>query len=1721
MEAVSLLNGAVLSRLRRALRPITAVEKGVPVDAFVREVYRACLRDDARKGERGGWLQNPDKSHQLVESICHLFDLVDIDSLGVIKWEDFTDFCTDIGRRGAQEQQGRGRVPGEEDGGGLLDGIAGPNKFTVFVEKLGFVDRSSHCHEIGSLRFVKELQRLMVVEGGQQYLKVYVRGIKREVEIEPAITVQRTIIDEKGARYTRSKKQGRKGNTATVEGIPHRPHNVGRDNMAVLAAEFIGHVNQAVVSCADGNLSVWDLTTGKMLRYFPVRDVQVGLRYCPLMAVLISWGVDEYNNTILVWDIETFCTMHRLSGHTAAVRDVCEVFPSMGGESEDNGAKPSDNMLVTAGMDSKVIVWDLNLNSPERSRTPKQVSILLGHFHGVLSVAFSTEHDVIVTAGFDYEALCWDRSTRHLLQRLAGHRHSLIGVVIVRHETERAVTGDTGGNFRLWDIGGSRGSEQWGCLQTFSLSNPRAVRPRTMVVVWGEGLVVAGSKMHLFNAVRDVRPEETPAGAWFSTHTGQLCVLLGAVALFVDAATGDLATRMVLSGRSSSPGREITAVRLDACHKRIIVGEQGGGLQVYSGVNGRWVRSAHPHTAEVSDLLFVERDGTFVSVGWDRTIQIHDGRAHAAHVGGRGKGVAATATERQVSGLAGVWRSVRHAHNADITALAFSAPLGLLATSSHDLTVRVWDYALLRLEEVIVGHLHEVSCLCFLDPLPFLATADTAGKVMLWTTRPHPNAWSLVLQIRNTHLRLVEDLGIGRGSGGERADHSEDTGEGGGVGRGPGVGLAGARSEPFPRRKVTPVSVATLAFLYNPMAGSSRDDCRQGKVSGGADPVAGCLRGRERICKYSLITGDDLGTVKVWDVTALLESKLSIRQDDPHLPPFPLEREQRSVPEEGVEPGKEMRHSGRAVHQPIHHREQPLDGVRPQTAFRLRTLIDIAEFLRKRGHLPPDPRERGERGDWTGGGGSKDTNRITERVNTVAVPRGKAGEITPFGVRGGETEAIKEDSPGNTSSAGLRTKLNSAGSSTGAERRPKGSSLPHDRSCVSSTRLRDTPATIMAQVDSAPLATAVLNAPVDEMEPLASWEAHGDSITSLQVIEDPPSVLTGSLDHSVRLFSLDGNPLGVVIQNGRLGNAPWKFVPPVPGRARVAEQKANELDETLKRVRREERWQQAFPDPAPYSTHPRVRSWRENVGGDMGRCMPPPPSETSSRSFGSEQNGEAADKRLLEEIRGGENLDGNGTQPLRGIRDETAVCDGLGGLLGGAEAKKEQLREAWEAVSKTRYSCLGAEQERKRENRTRSTQSFLSEEISRVAGAQRPKTAARCGGRGGSTGEGKTPSGGRSGRSETSGHGRTLGSCASAPILVRCRPASSQPSDVRRRGSDGPTLTAVKDGGECPGREKTLTLTLTLRETRAPLLQRSTSKVSEMLSVPSARVTDRKESARPRTVSSGHRARIDRIIEDFRSIEGRSSGVSTTEPLLSPTRETPCHVGGGIGPVGWAGREGVQKNGMEGELRDGESEESSPKTPSKRLQGILTRFEQMVGDCREGDKSSGASGGAGDTPGRSSKGGNDLHHSPTQQAAHKGDQRYRRARRYSLGTMNENLQRKQEAVVGLGGLSAGRFGPYGLDDVLEFRGFAAHFDMKGGVELVSVRTLMESAEEQEDMYTAALLKDLSKASVLRQHQTMPVEELMQLVFHFAKHEELQRISNAISIMSLLERLWEA
>lgn len=357
----------------------------------------------------------------------------------------------------------------------------------------------------------------------------------------------------------------------------------------------------------------------------------------------------------------------------------------------------------------------------------------------------------------------------------------------------------------------------------------------------------------------------------------------------------------------------------------------------------------------------------------------------------------------------------------------------------------MWDYKLLRLEDVIIGHRREISCVCFLDPLPCLATADMAGKILLWAIGPpYDKATVLLATIRNTVV-VVKHI-------------------------------------------IVPSPITALAFLYNKdapaeptvpevkEAGSPRKGDKDMVVEPrpSAQTSGGSRNGKSPSTQMrsTLFVGDEVGSIKAWDVTNILLEKLG-----------PTAYGLGSTVDKAMIPPKA---GGKSSHQFVHHRRGPLHGVGTQSALRLRKLIEIAKVLRTGDYAPSTTELPGagcEKAHSSSGADPNDDRKSTRNStlwHTRPHSRGQFANVPREGTHDLAVSLLNQDNDPHAENqfGGRSTKFH------------RFSASEDEKTCRQDTGQQEDP---REQVE------AVLNIQVDNFDPVASWRGHTDAVTSIQV----------------------------------------------------------------------------------------------------------------------------------------------------------------------------------------------------------------------------------------------------------------------------------------------------------------------------------------------------------------------------------------------------------------------------------------------------------------------------------------------------------------------------------------------------------------------------------------------------------------------------------------------
>ncbi len=153
---------------------------------------------------------------------------------------------------------------------------------------------------------------------------------------------------------------------------------------------------------ADGNLSVWNLTSWELLLYLPldsgkIRDIAVHQEGKKI-------AVCSQDGTLRVFDTENFNEIHTIQAHKDGATSVCFL--------------PNSELLVSGGKDAMLRLWDVS--------TEKCLKEIPAHNFAIYRLV--CVGDQLVSVSRDKTIKVWSRDLdfqQRLDQKDGGHRHSI------------------------------------------------------------------------------------------------------------------------------------------------------------------------------------------------------------------------------------------------------------------------------------------------------------------------------------------------------------------------------------------------------------------------------------------------------------------------------------------------------------------------------------------------------------------------------------------------------------------------------------------------------------------------------------------------------------------------------------------------------------------------------------------------------------------------------------------------------------------------------------------------------------------------------------------------------------------------------------------------------------------------------------------------------------------------------------------------------------------------------------------------------------------------------------------------------------------------------------------------------------------------------------------------------------------------------------------------
>ncbi|XP_060728472.1 WD repeat- and FYVE domain-containing protein 4 isoform X2 [Tachysurus vachellii] len=156
----------------------------------------------------------------------------------------------------------------------------------------------------------------------------------------------------------------------------------------------------------------------------------------PLWNTYFCWGY--YDNTCSFGNYTTekdFAVWEGLSDWGEAVCAAC----------------PNGNIIITAGSNTVVCVWDVSINK-DKLKYMKLKQVLYGHTDTVNCVAVSESHSVIISGSQDQTCILWDLEELNYITQLPAHSSSVTALAI--NDLTGEIVSCSGTNLYLWTMKG-------------------------------------------------------------------------------------------------------------------------------------------------------------------------------------------------------------------------------------------------------------------------------------------------------------------------------------------------------------------------------------------------------------------------------------------------------------------------------------------------------------------------------------------------------------------------------------------------------------------------------------------------------------------------------------------------------------------------------------------------------------------------------------------------------------------------------------------------------------------------------------------------------------------------------------------------------------------------------------------------------------------------------------------------------------------------------------------------------------------------------------------------------------------------------------------------------------------------------------------------------------------------------------------------------------------
>ena len=306
------------------------------------------------------------------------------------------------------------------------------------------------------------------------------------------------VLYEDRLRPLAPKMGGTAWTTKVNRAKPPQPQSFSAHEGQVTALAISDDGRHLISGGADRRLRVWNAYNGALLRTLTTHAASINALATEANRVVSA----DASGTVLVWNLDTGDTVHRVKHHDGLVWSVAFApdgrgFASAGQDGTikvwggDGSGEPSSTLdhsgavlalayldrngrLLSAGADRRVRMWE-----PGRE---KVVRTYRGHADQVAALAVTPDQKKFASGGFDKQVRVWSTRSRKLLKTLRGHEGRITAMMFTP-DGRYLLTGSSDQTVKIWSMNRRRALATLSGLET-SVST-LAVTPDGRAVVAG------------------------------------------------------------------------------------------------------------------------------------------------------------------------------------------------------------------------------------------------------------------------------------------------------------------------------------------------------------------------------------------------------------------------------------------------------------------------------------------------------------------------------------------------------------------------------------------------------------------------------------------------------------------------------------------------------------------------------------------------------------------------------------------------------------------------------------------------------------------------------------------------------------------------------------------------------------------------------------------------------------------------------------------------------------------------------------------------------------------------------------------------------------------------------------------------------------------------------------------------------------------------------------